>query len=84
LSQTAGKVLKAFERKFLRKIYGLVLVNGQRRYSYCNEICQSYNEMELTKNIIGKTSFSGSCDEDEAGKSAQHCTESVCRREKTN
>ena len=52
MSQTAGKVLKAFERKFLRKICGPLLVNGQRRYRYRSDICQSYKEMELTKNII--------------------------------
>jgi hypothetical protein len=40
------------ERKFLRKIYRTVLVNGQRRYNYSNEISQSCKEMELTKNII--------------------------------
>jgi hypothetical protein len=61
-----------------------IKVKGQRRYSYCNEICQSYKEMELTKNIIWKTPFGGSCDEDEAGKGAQHCTERVCRRKTTN
>jgi len=51
LSQTAEKVLNASERKALRKMYGPVLVNGQRHNRYNHEICKLYKETELTKNI---------------------------------
>ena len=55
LSQIAEKVLNALERKVLRKIYGPVLANGQRRKSYNNKISNFYKEMEITWNIILRT-----------------------------
>jgi len=43
--------ITAFDRNVLRKIYGLVLVNGQQQNWYNHEIYKLYNEMEQTKNI---------------------------------
>ena len=51
LSETAEKMLNAFERKVLRKIYGPLLVNGQLQNKYNHEIHKLYKEMELTRNI---------------------------------
>jgi hypothetical protein len=42
---------EAFQRKVLRQICGTVLVNGQWRNRYNNEICKLYKEVEPTKNI---------------------------------
>jgi hypothetical protein len=44
-------VLNALEGKFLRKIYGPLLVNGQWRNGYDDDICKLYIVMELTGNI---------------------------------
>jgi len=43
--------ITAFERNVLRKIYGLVLVNGQQQNRYNHEIYKLYNVMEQTRNI---------------------------------
>lgn len=48
--QIAEKMLNAFDRKVLRKIYGTVLVNGQRQNRYNHGIYNLYKEMELTRN----------------------------------
>jgi hypothetical protein len=58
--QIAEKMLKAFDREVLRKIYGPMLVNGQRRNRYNHEIYNLYKEMELTRNHwIVKASVGG-------------------------
>jgi len=49
--QIAQKILIAFHRKILRKIYGPVLVNGQWRKRCNYEMYRLYEEMELTRNI---------------------------------
>jgi hypothetical protein len=51
MPQTAEKILKAFERKVLRKIYGPVMVNGQWLNKHNHEIYTVYKEIELTRNI---------------------------------
>jgi len=51
LSQTSGKMPSAFERKVLRKICGLVLVNGQWQNGYKHDIYKLKREMEQTRNI---------------------------------
>jgi len=43
--------ITAFERNVLRKIYGLVLVNGQQQNRYNHETYKLYNEMEQARNI---------------------------------
>jgi hypothetical protein len=45
------KVLNAFERRALRKIYGPVLVNGQWQNMYYQNIYKLYKEIEPTRNI---------------------------------
>jgi hypothetical protein len=47
--QIAKKMLNAFDRKVLRKIYGPVLVNGQWQNRYNHKIYNLYKEMELTR-----------------------------------
>ena len=51
LSQTAEKMPSAFDRKVLRKICGLVLVNGQWQKRYKHDIYKLKREMEQTRNI---------------------------------
>jgi hypothetical protein len=51
LSQTARKILNAFERKVLRKIYAPVLVNGRWRNRYNDDMYSLYKQLELTRNI---------------------------------
>jgi hypothetical protein len=52
LSQTAEEMLNAFERKVLRKIYGLGLDNGQwRNKRYNHKVYNLYKETDLTKNF---------------------------------
>jgi hypothetical protein len=78
LSQTAEKVLNASERKVLRKMYGPVLVNGQRRNRQNHEICKLYKETEMNKNIrLSWLQSVGSVFEDEERKGAQESTERV-------
>ena len=58
--EIAEKMLNAFDRKVLRKIYGPVLVNGQWRNRYNHEIYNLYKEIELTRNHwIVKVSVGG-------------------------
>ena len=64
--QIAKRMLNAFDRKVLRKIYGPVLVNGRRQSRYNHEIYKLYKEMELNRNHwIVKASVGGYCDEDD-------------------
>jgi hypothetical protein len=51
MSQTAEKMLNAFERKVLRKIYGPVLVHEEWLDRENYEIYKLYKEMELIRNI---------------------------------
>jgi hypothetical protein len=41
--------LNTFERKILRKIYGLIQENGVWRKRYNHELCNLYNDVELPK-----------------------------------
>jgi len=45
------KILNAFDRKVLRKIYAPVLDNGQWQKRCNYEMYRLYKEMELTRNI---------------------------------
>ena len=49
--QPSEKILNAFERKVVKKIYGRVLVNGQWQNRHNNEICNLDKDMEVTRNI---------------------------------
>jgi hypothetical protein len=51
LLQTAEKMPSAFERKFLRKTYGPLLVNGRWQNRYKHDIYKLKREMEQTKNV---------------------------------
>jgi len=56
----AEKMLNAFDRKVLRKIYGPVLVNGHWQNRYNHEIYSLHKEMELTRyHWIVKASVGG-------------------------
>jgi hypothetical protein len=74
--------ITAFERNVLRKIYGLVLVNGQQQNRYNQDIYKLYNEMEQTRNIsLRRLQWVGHVMK---MKGAQESTERIHRREKTS
>jgi hypothetical protein len=44
LPQKLDNALRTFERKILRRIFGPVNDNGQRRIQYIREVCELYKE----------------------------------------